>query len=83
MTVPSDFHRSEFHRVVLRAESRRRQKKSQNLGVGLGGPAGDQVQKEEHQNATEQTAKQIEGGRTKAHRKEEEFPLRAQDGEGA
>jgi hypothetical protein len=83
MSVPSDFHRSELHRVVLRAESRCRQEKSQDLRIGLGSPAGDEIQKEEHENAPEQAAEQVEGGCTQAHRKEEQLSLRAKDGEGA
>jgi len=83
MGVPSNFYGSELHRVVLRAEPRCGQQKSQDLRIGLGGPSGEQVQKEEHENAAEQTPQEIESGCTQAHRKEKQFSLRAQDGERA
>ena len=79
MAIPSDSNRCELHRVVLGAESCGRQQKSQNLRIGLGGPAGHEVEQQEHQQPAEQAVEQVEGGRTKAHGEEEEFSLGPQD----
>src|SRR5271170_5271831 len=79
MAIPSDCNRSEFHRVVLRAESCGRQQKSQNLRISLGGPAGHEVEQQKHQQPPEQAVEQIEGGRAQAHGKEEKLSLGPED----
>src|SRR5271156_2823447 len=81
MAVPSDRDGAEFHRVVFRAQSGRRQQKSQNLRIGLGGPASQKIEQQKHQQATKQTVEQVEGGRAQAHRKEEELSLGPEDRE--
>src|SRR5207245_10154183 len=75
MTIPSDCNRGELHRVVLRAESCGRQQKSQDLRIGLGGPAGQEVEQQKHHQPAEQTVEQVEGGRAKAHGEEKELSL--------
>jgi len=79
MAIPSDCNRSELHRVVLSAEPCGRQQKSQNLRIGLGGPAGHEVEQQEHQQSPEQAVEKVEGGRANAHGKEEEFSLGPED----
>jgi hypothetical protein len=79
MAIPSDCNGAELHRVVLSAESRGRQQKSQNLRVGLGGPAGHEVEQQEHQQSPEQAVEKVEGGRANAHGEEEEFSLGSED----
>jgi len=79
MAIPSDCNGAELHRVVLSAESRGRQQKSQSLRVGLGGPAGHEVEQQEHQQSPEQAVEKVEGGRANAHGKEEEFSLGPED----
>src|SRR5260370_39614820 len=75
MGIPSDCNRSELHRVVLRAEPCGRQKKSQNLRIGLGGPAGQEVEQQKYQQPAEQTVEKVEGGRAQAHGEEEKLSL--------
>src|SRR5229473_1032426 len=79
MAFPSDSNGAELHRVVLRAESSGRQQKSQNLRIGLGGPAGQKVEQQEHHQPAKQTIEQVERGRAKAHGEEEELSLGAED----
>jgi hypothetical protein len=79
MAIPSDSNRSEFHCVVLRAESRGCQQKSQNLRVGLGGPAGHEVEQQKHQQPAEQAVEKVERGSANAHGEEEEFSLGPED----
>jgi hypothetical protein len=79
MAIPSDRYWSELHGVVLGAESCSCQQKSQNLGIGLGGPAGHEVEQQEHQQPAEQAVEQVEGGCAKAHGEEEEFSLGPED----
>jgi hypothetical protein len=79
MVIPSDRNRGEFHRVVLRPDSCRRQQESQNLRVGLGGPSSHKIEQQEHQQAPEQAVEQVERGRTEAHSEEEEFSLGPKD----
>src|SRR5260370_30335253 len=79
MAIPSDCNRGELHRVVLSTESCGGQQKSQNLRIGLCGPAGQEVKQQKHQKPTEQTIEQVEGGRPKAHCEEEEPSLSAED----
>ena len=81
MAIPLDCNRGELHRVVLRVESCGRQQKSQNLWIGLRGPAGHEVEQQEHQQPTEQAVEQVEGGRAKTHGKEKEFSLGPEDGQ--
>ncbi len=79
MAFPSDCNRTELHRVVLRAKSCGRQQKSQNLWIGFGGPAGQEVEQRKHQQPAEQTIEQVKGGRAKAHGEEEELALGPED----
>jgi hypothetical protein len=79
MAIPSDCNRSELHRVVLSAESCGRQQKSQNLGVGLGGPAGHEVKQQKHQQPAKQAVEQVERASAKAHGKEEKLSLGPED----
>src|SRR6266478_10136300 len=79
MAIPSNCNGCELHRVVLSAELCGRQQKSQNLRIGLGGPAGQEVEQQKHHQAAEQTIEQVEGGRTKAHGEEEELSLGAEN----
>src|SRR5260370_29221037 len=79
MAMPWDCNRSEFHRVVLRAESCRRQQKSQNLRIGLGSPAGQEVEQPKYQQPAEQTVEKVEGGRAQAHGEEEKLSLGPED----
>ena len=81
MGILSDFDRGELHRVVLRAEPCGREQKSQNLRIGFGGPPGQEVEKQEHQQTAEQAVEEIEGGRAKAHGEEEELSLGAENRE--
>jgi hypothetical protein len=67
----------------LPAKSRGAKQKFQNLRVGGGGPTRDEVQKQKDKHAAGQTVQQIEGGRTKAHREEKQFPFRPQDSKRA
>jgi hypothetical protein len=79
MAIPSDSNGAEPHRVVLRAESCGSQQKSQNLRVGLSGPASHEVEQQKHHQPAEQAVEQIEGGRSKAHGEEEELSLGPED----
>jgi hypothetical protein len=79
MTIPMNSNRGELHRVVLRAKPCGREQKSQNLGIGLRGPAGHEIEQQEHQQPSEQTIEQVERGGAEAHREEEEFPLGPED----
>src|SRR6266404_9385963 len=79
MAIPSNCNRGELHWVVLRAKSCGGQQKSQNLWIGFGGPAGQEVEQQKHQQPTEQTIEQVEGGRAKAHCEEEELSLGAEN----
>jgi hypothetical protein len=79
MGIPSDCNWSEFHWVVLRPESCGCQQKSQNLRIGLGGPACQKVEQQKYQQPAEQTVEKVEGGRAQAHGEEEEFSLGAKD----
>jgi len=79
MAIPSDCNGAELHRVVLSAEPRGRQQKSQNLSIGLRGPSSHEVEQKEHQQPAEQTIEQVEGGGTKAHGEEKEFSLGPED----
>jgi hypothetical protein len=82
MTIPSHSNGAEFHRVVLRAKPCGRQKKTQDLGIGLGGPTSEKVQQEKHQQPSEQAIEQIEGGGTEAHGEKEELSFGPEDCEG-
>jgi hypothetical protein len=79
--IPSDNDWFELHRVVLGAEFCRAQQKSQNLRIGLGGPAGCEVEQQEHKKPSGQAIEKVECGGAQAHRKEEEFPLGTEDRE--
>src|SRR5437899_2741836 len=79
MAIPSDCNGAELHGVVLRAKSCGRQQKSQNLRVGLGGPAGQEVQQQKHQQSAEQAVEKVEGGGAKAHGEEEKLSLGSED----
>jgi hypothetical protein len=48
----------------------------------LGGPAGQEIEQQEHQQSTEQTVEQVEGGGAQAHGEKEEFSLGPKDREG-
>jgi hypothetical protein len=82
MAIPSDCNRSELHRVVLSAESCGRQQKSQNLRVGLGGPAGHEVEQQKHQQPAEQAVEKVERASAKAHGKKEKLSLGPEDRQG-
>src|SRR5271169_3088450 len=73
MAIPSDRNGTELHGVVSRAESSGGQQKSQNLRIGPGGPAGQAIQQEKHQQPAEQAVEQVEGGCADTHGEEEEF----------
>jgi hypothetical protein len=79
MAIPSDCNRSELHRIVLSAESRGSQQKSQNLRVGVGGPPGYEVEQQKHQQPAEQAVEKVERGRANTHGEEEEFSLGPED----
>jgi len=79
MSIPSDSNGAELHRVVLSAESCSGQQKSQNLRIGLGGPASHEVEQQKHHQPAKQAVEQIEGGRSKAHGEEEELSLGPED----
>jgi len=66
----------------LRAKSCGRQQKSQNLWIGFGGPAGQEVEQQKHHQPAEQTIEEVEGGRAKAHCEEEELSLGTKDRQG-
>jgi hypothetical protein len=82
MAIPSDSNGAELHRVVLSAESCGRQQKSQNLRIGVGGPAGHEVEQQKYQQSAEQTVEKVERGRANAHGEEEEFSLGPEDRQG-
>jgi len=79
MGIRSECNRSEFHGVVLRAESCGSQQKPQNLRIGLGGPTGQKVEQQKYQQAAEQTVEKVEGRRAQAHGEEEKLPLGPED----
>ena len=79
MAIPSDRDGTELHRVVLRAQSCRREEKAQDLRIGLRGPAGQEVEGEEHQQAAKQAVEEVERCGAEAHREEKEFPLGPED----
>jgi len=79
MAIPSDCNGREFHRVVLSAESCSGQQKSQNLRIGLGGPASHEVEQQKHQQPAEQAVEKVERASAKAHGEEEELSLSSQD----
>src|SRR5580692_2929479 len=81
MAIPSNSNGAEFHGVVFRAQSCRRQQKSQNLRIGLRRPTGQKIKQQKHQQPAEQAVEQVEGGRAQAHRKEEELSLGPEDRE--
>jgi len=58
------------------------EEQSENLWVGRGCPPRDKVQEEKHENASRETSEQVEGGHSKSHGEEEQFPLCAEDGDG-
>jgi hypothetical protein len=55
------------------------QQKSQNLRVGLGSPAGQEVEQQKNHQPTEQTIEQVQSGRAQAHGEEEELSLGTED----
>src|SRR6202049_272974 len=79
MAISSDNNRSELHRVVLRAESCGRQQKSQNLRIGLGGPARQDVEQQKHEQPAEQAVEQVESGGAKTHGEKKELSLGTED----
>jgi len=79
MAIPSDRNRSELHGVVLGTEPRGCQQKSQNLRIGLGGPASHEMEQQEHQQPAEQAVEQVEGGGAKAHSEEKQLSLGPED----
>jgi hypothetical protein len=79
MAIPSDSNGAELHRVVLRTKSCSGEQKSQNLRVGLGGPASHEVEQQKHQQPAEQAVEKVERGRANAHGEEEEFSLGPED----
>jgi hypothetical protein len=75
MAIPANTNRAELHGVVLVAKFRGGQKTSQNLRVSLSGPPREQVEKQEHQQSTDEAGQEIECGRSHAHGKEEKLSL--------
>jgi hypothetical protein len=82
MGIPSDSNGAELHRVVLRTKSCSGEQKSQNLRIGLGGPAGHEVEQQKHQQSAEQAIEKVERGSANAHGKKEEFSLGPEDRQG-
>src|SRR5277367_3232580 len=81
MTISSDLNGTELHRVVLRSNFRCREQEAQDLRIGCGGPAGEEIQKKENQHPSEQTVEEIEGGGAQAHGEEEKLSFGPQDRE--
>src|SRR5580700_7959831 len=81
MAIPSNRNRSELHRVVFRAKSCSGEQKSQNLRIGLGGPARQDVEQQKHEQTAKQAVEQVEGGCAQAHGGEKELPLCPEDGQ--
>ena len=81
MAIPANHDWSEFHGVVLAAQCGGGQEKPQNLRIGLGSPAGKQVQHHEDQHSAEQAVEQIERARAEAQGEKEKFSLGPEDGE--
>jgi hypothetical protein len=79
MAGPSDSNRSELRGVVLSSDFPGGKQKSQNLRVGLRGPAGQHVQQHKDQQSSKQAVEQVEGGGAKTHGEEEEFSLGPKD----
>jgi hypothetical protein len=79
MAIPSDSNGAELHRIVLRTKSCSGEQKSQNLRIGLGGPAGQEVQQQKYQQPAEQTVEQVESGCAQAHGEEEKLSLGPED----
>jgi hypothetical protein len=79
MAIPSDSNGAELHRIVLRTKSCSGEQKSQNLGIGLRGPAGHEVEQQKHQESAEQTVEKVESGRTQTHGEEEKLSLGPED----
>src|ERR1700722_2712235 len=81
MAILSNSNWAELHRIVLAAKAGGGQQKSQNLRIGLGGPAGQEVEKKKHEQTAEQAVEQVESRGAKAHGEEKEFSLRPEDGQ--
>jgi hypothetical protein len=81
MTISADSNGAEFHGVVLRATFRSCEQEAQDLRIGCGGPASDEVQKKENQHPSEQTVEEIEGGGAQAHGEEKKLSLGPEDRE--
>jgi hypothetical protein len=79
MAIPSDSNGAELHRIVLRTKSCSSEQKSQNLRIGLGGPAGHEVEQQKYKESAEQTVEKVEGGRAQAHGEEEKLSLGTED----
>src|ERR1700734_2712036 len=79
MTISSDSNGTEFHGVVLCSNFRCGEQEAQDLRIGCGGPASDEVQKKENQHPSEQTVEEVEGGGAQAHGEEEKLSLGPQD----
>jgi hypothetical protein len=79
MAIPSDSNGGELHRVVLRTKSCSGEQKSQNLGIGLRGPAGQEVEQQKYQQPAEQTVEKVERGRAQTHGEEEKLSLGPED----
>src|SRR5207245_407972 len=70
-----------FRGVVLAAELCSPKQQPQNLRVRRCRPPSSEIQKQENENAAEETAQEIEGCSAKAHCEKEELSLRSEDGE--
>ena len=67
----------------MRAELGGGQQETQDLRVRLGGPSGDEVKQEEHQDSSEEASEQVESRRAYTHGEEEQFSLGTQNCQGS
>ena len=56
MAHPADRYRTELRWVVMRAKLGGGQQETQDLRVRFGGPSGDEVKQEEHQDTSEEAS---------------------------
>jgi len=59
------------------------EEQAEDLRVSGGRPAGDEIEKQKHEQAADEAAEKIEGGGAETHGEEKELSFRAQNGERA
>src|SRR5258706_23639 len=82
MVLPANSNRSELHGVVLAPQRGCGQEKAQNLRIGLGGPACEEIERQKNQHTAKQAVEQIESASAQAHSEKEQLSLGTEYGEG-